>query len=461
MPTNDGGAITRETVFDKFSIHVQPGDLGGFAGYIYSGGDRVGRISTVRIADHRVFDETNPEVIEVQRRLDAGEAELHFEANQHLPPYTTHAWADLQATLWYLPTIYPFHERGVDPHHFFDALARGADYQAATERFPARFIHPGIMEGANRVYYKRDDSGATPDVRAESELTDQGWVLIPPYGAQRLQSITVIESPAGITIEAARRVYFRRPDRDAAIRAIARAYEAWWHGLTRTEQGIIERRTADDHFRMSIGRAWADKPFDDEIRVQRGRSTHDRDARDAEEWYLGNLEEWAFQWGFDAFVLALHQGPRRSLLRTQLDDHTLCHLDENADITDRLINDAEGFTEAEWEAFSTTHFNAALGTVVRIQTGPDRTYSEQAARIVLLSNLDVTNAVGTTTYLWEQLSGPSVTLNEPTSANCTLTGPTLEAGDDPAVLEFRVTATNNGDSASDSVTITINPPASD
>ena len=80
MPTNDGSAITRETEFDKFAVtirnlsDVEPAQFA----YLYSGDERIGRIQAEDLYRHRTFDESDPEVIEVQRRLDAGEATLHY-----------------------------------------------------------------------------------------------------------------------------------------------------------------------------------------------------------------------------------------------------------------------------------------------------------------------------------------------------------------------------------------------
>ena len=270
----------------------------------------------------------------------------------------------------------------------------------------------------------------------------------------------VTESPEGISVSWPFLVYFFRADLDAAIRAVAQRYQAWWDGLSADEQAVDDRITANNHFRASIGRAWADKPFDNILAIHRGSLQTTVNARDAENWYLGNLEQWAYERGFDAFVTALAVGNRRTALNAQLDAHTICHLDADADIRERLINPGDGFTDDEWAEFSGAHFNDAAGTSISVVTEADKT-AESNAQIVIVSTATVKNPVGDTTYLWEQVSGETVTIHGDDLANALFQAPTLEIGDDPAVLEFRITATNNGESASDTITVTINPPVSD
>ena len=120
----NNGPITRETVFDKFVLELRSlsdSDPQQFA-YLYSRGQQIGWVEAANLYRHHIFDESDPEVIEIQRRLDAGEATLHYQ----LPRSTeVRPWNELQSIFWHIPTAFPFHERGVDPHHFFDGLARG------------------------------------------------------------------------------------------------------------------------------------------------------------------------------------------------------------------------------------------------------------------------------------------------------------------------------------------------
>jgi outer membrane autotransporter protein len=64
------------------------------------------------------------------------------------------------------------------------------------------------------------------------------------------------------------------------------------------------------------------------------------------------------------------------------------------------------------------------------------------------------------TYNWTQISGPPVTLSDPTTSNPTFTAPTLSVGQADVTLVFSLTV-NDGtvDSAADTVTITVTAPS--
>ncbi|MGD7037028.1 PKD domain-containing protein [Methylotuvimicrobium buryatense] len=71
------------------------------------------------------------------------------------------------------------------------------------------------------------------------------------------------------------------------------------------------------------------------------------------------------------------------------------------------------------------------------------------------------NGAGSTgtidSYAWEQTTGPSVTLSNPSSASAGFTAPTVAT---PTVLTFRLTTTNSAGSSSATVNVTVNPQAS-
>ena len=245
------------------------------------------------------------------------------------------------------------------------------------------FHVPGHVEGATRTFYKRARILTTPRVRAFSDLEAQGWSPVIPYGTEPPYKIDVTENPEGISVSFAFRIYFLRADLDAALRSIAQRYQAWWDGLTADEQAVDDRVTTNAHFRSSIGRAWADRPYNNIIAIHRGSFQTTVNSRDAEDWYLGNLEQWAYERGFDAFVTALAVGSRRTVLNAQLDAHTICHLDADADIGERLINPGDGFTDDEWAAFSGAHFNDAAGTEISIATEADKTVESNAQTVIV------------------------------------------------------------------------------
>jgi lysophospholipase L1-like esterase len=86
--------------------------------------------------------------------------------------------------------------------------------------------------------------------------------------------------------------------------------------------------------------------------------------------------------------------------------------------------------------------------------GLDQTVEEQL--FVSLTGSGSTDSDGTiTNYLWSQLIGPATTLNNADRATAAFTAPTLT---EEAVLIFRLTVMDNdGDSASDEVTVTVKP----
>lgn len=71
------------------------------------------------------------------------------------------------------------------------------------------------------------------------------------------------------------------------------------------------------------------------------------------------------------------------------------------------------------------------------------------------------DAGDTLTYAWSQVSGPGVTLSDPTAVSPGFTAPTLSPGDPDTSLVFSLIVTDNGGapSASDTVTITVSAPA--
>ena len=83
--------------------------------------------------------------------------------------------------------------------------------------------------------------------------------------------------------------------------------------------------------------------------------------------------------------------------------------------------------------------------------GPDQTVSEGA-----LVTLDGSKSGGTNvTFNWQQLAGPAVTLDAPTSARPAFTAPTLPGGFGSQVLTFQVAVSSGGESSTDTVDITV------
>lgn len=467
MPTNNFEPITRQTAFDLALIRPLRSGLGFHSVRLYVKADAEQGIASgigatflghLPYSQHSAFgdhglDFQNEEFVVVQERIDAGNCEVRYGSNY--PGITREEL--LLHRHWEILMINPFEPA----FGFFEHIAHSGEYVDADAQSPGRFRFPGIVEGANRRLYKRDNSPDTPDVLSLSALATEGWTPEVPYGSAYLYAVDVLDHSDTIAVQHRQRVYHRRKDLDGTLRSIARKWHEYWTGLTSSEQGINTRRTVKSHVEHAIGRVWAAKPLDDSLRVFREGnrlSAVTVAACDAEDWYLGNLEQWAYEWGFPALALALNTGTNRALLDLQLESYTLCEINENGSIGDLLSNPGDGILEATWDAWGSTHYNAALGTVVTVDAGADRALTGSALNQALIGTSSVVNPVGSTTHLWEQLSGPSVTLMNASSATSLFVTPTLVAGADALTLEFKYTVTNNGETASDTMVITINPP---
>ena len=459
-----GPEIDDATQFDEVRIECLPEGFVIGRAFLYNDGVKVTQVpahymngAVVPMARCR-YDRDDPEVGIVRAKIASGDCQVNFSSLEVLEETIVLSSEQLHASGWLVDLLHPFHAD--DRDLFFQHLTENLGYTAPEHGEPQRFTFPGIVEGANRTYYKRQDIAPPPDVRSMGGLAADGWTVNVPYGPYRLHSVQVTETPGGAPIvEASKRVYWRRPDVDASIRAIARTWHEYWTGLTSSEQGINTRMTARKHVEHAIGRAWTAKPFGDNIRVfYEGHSgAQTRHAIDVEDWFLGNLEQWAHEWGWPAFAAALAEGTNRAALDSQLGDYTYCLINRDGSVGDRLANPNEGILQATWDAWGSTHYNAALGTLISVDAGADQTV-ESGVDVVMVS-ATVINAMGTTTYRWEQESGATRPLLPADTANTVFAAPRLAVGDDPAVLVFRVTATNNGESASDTITITVNAPA--
>ena len=137
--------------------------------------------------------------------------------------------------------------------------------------------------------------------------------------------------PGAVSVANRQRVYHRRKDQTAAIVGFARAWHNYWRALPAEYQNNSVRRTLRKHVEHAIGRMWADKPFGAIDVFHEGQTgQRERPARDAEDWMLGNMEQWLEEWGgFPAMALALGMGSNRTTLESELGDYTFCHLAED------------------------------------------------------------------------------------------------------------------------------------
>ena len=369
MPLRDGSPITAETVFDRLylipyydeapfinsaQIHNSQSPTDSRTGYIgrleKSGRDQV---------SGPVFDDAEAQI--VLDRIQAGECEVRYSVSPALYPGALEE--DLDPHLWFLPLLHSFHKSN-HREWFFKHLAVDGDYLPATEKMPQRFIFPGIVEGANRRFYKRAEPINIPTVvRSIAELEADGWSAEIPIGPHGLQAIDVLDGPDALIIETPIPIYHHRKDQDAAIVAMARAWHNYWRALSAEFQNNSVRRTLRKHVEHAIGRMWADRPNESEIRViyEGETGARSRSSHLAEDWMLGNMEQWLEEWGgFEAMAAALSMGSNRTTLESELDDSTFCHLAEDGSFADRLSNGVDGITQATWDAYQDTHYPAAV-----------------------------------------------------------------------------------------------------
>src|SRR5262249_16566295 len=99
--------------------------------------------------------------------------------------------------------------------------------------------------------------------------------------------------------------------------------------------------------------------------------------------------------------------------------------------------------------FSTVHVDALKCKPSAVSAGPAQTINERDQAQLAGT---YTEATGTPTLLWTQLSGPAITLSDPTKANPTFTVPEVTA-DTVATMKFTVTGIQGSGSATVDLTI--------
>lgn len=446
--------ISISTVFDAVTIEMDdPFKIGSVHVVERTGEGTIirGRVPAEYRHHNPDFNTSNPEVAEVLRRIHDGSCEVLYEEEEL--GYITEG--ELHHTHWSYLTAHPFHAH--DNHLIISELVFDGRYGPATDTTPARFTFPGIVEGnVSGRYYRRHESPQAPDIIALANLTGAGWTKDIPWGAHALSAIDVLDAPKTFAVSAPTRVYHRRKDEDGAITAMARAWRNYWNALDSSYQNNPVRRTMRDHVEHAIGRMWADRPNDGSISIfyDGQRTGRTRDARDVEDWILGNMEQWVHEWGFPAMALALNNGSNRTLLESQLGDYTFCHLKEDGSVGDRLNNGGDGITQATWDAYQDTHYQSALGTIITAEAGPDAIV-QSGGNYAMQGSASILNPSGTTVYAWELASGEGGSLDDAAVAAPSFTAPTLAAGTDPVVLVYRLTVTNNNASDSDQVTLQV------
>ena len=455
-----GPEITESTVFDEVQITCLPEGFVIGEAVLLNSGTWVTNVAGLRVQGSLVptqrmrYDRDDPEIMIVKSRIRTGSCRVTFKTLENWRGPSIITSEELHEANFLMDLLHPFHVD--DKDLFFDHLTRHLEHVEPDGDNPPHFTFPGIVEGNQRRYYKRHETSEAPDVTAYSDLAGAGWTPDIPWGAHALSAIDVLDAPKTFAVSAPTRVYHRRKDQDGAITAMARAWRNYWNALDSSYQNNPVRRTMRDHVEHAIGRMWADRPNDGSISIfyDGQRTGRTRDARDVEDWMLGNMEQWVHEWGFPAMALALNNGSNRTLLESQLGDYTFCHLKEDGSVGDRLNNGGDGITQATWDAYQDTHYQAALGTIITAEAGPDAIV-QSGGNYAMQGSASILNPSGTTVYAWELASGEGGSLDDAAVAAPSFTAPILAAGADPVVLVYRLTVTNNNASDSDQVTLQV------
>lgn len=358
-----GPEIDAATVFDECWIECAPdGHVVGDVN-LYNAGTKVTQVPGWQVtgvgsnpSPYR-YDRNDPEVLIVRNAIRAGTCTVKYESFE-TDPHPIYTRDQLHENSWLTDLMHPFQDD--DRDLFMEHLTEDLHYHAAVGDAPQRFTFPGIIEGANRTYYKRDEDAAAPAVIALSGLADAGWTPDIPIGPHALHAVDVLDTPVSVAVGDKRRVYHRRKSLADDIATIARAWNRYWRGLSDSVQSSSAGAITARHFEHAIGRAWADKPYSGRLPIiYKGESTSERrDARDGEDWMLGNLEQWV-EWGFADFVTAMGNATKRTILDSELDDYTFCHVEQDGDIADKLSNGGSGLLQATWDAYQATDYVAA------------------------------------------------------------------------------------------------------
>ena len=96
-------------------------------------------------------------------------------------------------------------------------------------------------------------------------------------------------------------------------------------------------------------------------------------------------------------------------------------------------------------------------TTVTADAGVDKTV-DSGGTVDLDGSATVRNGSGATRYAWRKISGAGGSLNDATSATPTFTAPTIAPGGQNLTFVYELTATNNGVTSGDRVTIIVGAP---
>ena len=163
---------------------------------------------------------------------------------------------------------------------------------------------------------------------------------------------------------------------------------------------------------------------------------------------------WELVEGEPAGTLVLADVLQPALIAPTLDPSGATNRDTT--LTYRLTVENDGVSDSDDVDVAVT----APVTSVIVNAGSGKTV-DSGGQVTLDGSMIVTNDFGPTTILWESVTGSTAErgeVDDTASLTPTWTAPTLEVGDPLLHAEWRLTVSNNGISASASISLHVRPP---
>lgn len=396
MPMEGPGPppIDENAQFDSVILAFDEGQIINV--WVHRGDDRYRSGKLIRRSDwrgDRFYPIPNdPELAELRRRVANGTPVYYLHKNDYRSIFEKRLTREEMAEVnWDVVLHNPLDDH--EPHLFFYNVAHDGRYDPRHGDAPGRLTLSDDIEGASDLpilYARSDGEMERPAVHSSgkadalAKLATAGWTPAIPAGPEKLRSLRGSLNAGRLVLEAPQRSYLRG-DVEERIHRVALAFNDWFLTLDSGRQGLTPNRIAIEYFKSCIGRLWELKPFTRDIGVfPQGTGTTRRtvDKLEAEDWLLGDLELWVGR-GIQAFPLAINQGNNATLLDTQFDDFTFCHMNADGTLGERLYNGSDGLVQADWDRYQAASYEAALtkgagrmtvtGASVNVQQGETAT----------------------------------------------------------------------------------------
>lgn len=475
MPLSPSGeAITDQTLFDLVLVRPHPSREFGIVGAtLYLKATAEAEIAQVGYPYTAVgairqsqLDPDDEEFKIVQGRINAGGAEIRY-GNQ----YPGRSRGTVATHEWELLVENPFE----NIFGFFEHLAHYGSFAKGAHGLPDTFKFPGALDSTphpsytRRTYYKRAASTpSAPDVAFEgdvpaldSAMAALGWTRLVPPGFHPIYKFNIefgqlsngmpwwdpslVVPESGIEISWANR-----------FRMLAKEFYKYESALTGANSP--ERIAVSVATRSMIGFGWEMANATrtnwsinvyDTAHPRVSRTITGRDA--VLGWIVGQMETWAKR-GFAVMETTIQS----DVVVPILSEPSLTHVADNGSFGETKVGLVE---RADWSRYQFQSYRAAgeIRSKLTVSAGADKAVVS-GGTVTLDGVVSVTDAFGDTAYAWSRVSGTGGTLDDTAIVAPTLTAPILMTGDDPVVLIFKLTATNDGVSESDEVAVTVTAP---